>query len=165
MANVRALRRLIRRRRFRRRRKVYRRQAGSNPLENLSEAEIWDRYRFSQRSIMFIVEMIRPQIASATRRSMSLSPLLQVLLALRYFATGSYFSLVGESMGVSKAATIQAVHRVTKAICDLGRRFISFPTGREASTVKASFYNIAGKNSYNVILRHILLIVTFKHLC
>lgn len=145
MANVRALIRLRRRLRMRRRRKVFRRQQDAKPLENLSDAEIWDRYRFSANTIMYIVDLIRPHIVSTTRRSMALSPLLQVLLALRFYATGAYFSLVGDSLGVSKCATTKAVHRVSRAICDIGRQFIKFPVGRQASAVKAAFYDIAGK--------------------
>ena len=152
MANVRLLVRLQRRRRVQRKRKVFRRKRDTNPLENLTEREIWDRYRFSSATIMFIVNLVRPLIVSATGCSMALKPLLQVLLALRYYASGTYFSVVGDTLGVSKAATVKAVHRVTKALCEVGKVFISFPTGRRASTAKASFFDIAGKKTYNTVI-------------
>ena len=145
MANVRLLLRLQRRRRLQRKRKVFRRRRDANPLYNLNEAEIFDRYRFTTVTIMFIVDMVRPLIRSATGRSMALPPLLQVLLTLRYYATGAYFSVVGATLGVSKDATTKAVHRVTKALCDVGKTFISFPAGRRSSAVKAVFYDIAGE--------------------
>lgn len=162
MANVRALVRLRRRLRIRRKRKVFRRQRDANPLEKMSESEIWDRYRFSSNTIMYIVDLIRPQIASTTRRSMALSPLLQVLLALRFYATGAYFSLVGDSLGVSKCATNKAVFRVSQALRSIARRFIYFPRGRQASTVKASFYNIAGNKTIHCVKLSSTIIVCFR---
>ena len=54
--------------------------------------------------------------------------------------------MMGESLGVSKTATIKAVHRVCKVLSEVGERFISFPTGRQPSDVKAAFYKIAGEN-------------------
>ena len=121
MANVRLLVRLQRIGRLQRKRKVFRRNRDTSPLENLTEGEIhvWDQYRFSTATVMFMVNLVRPQIVSAVGCSMALKPPLQVLLALRYYASGAYFSVVGDtlSLSVSKAATVKAVHRVTKEKC------------------------------------------------
>ena len=137
--------RLRRQRRMQhRKQKVFKRRGDFNPLVSLTDTEIWKRYRFSTATIMFIVNWIRPHTVSATRRSMALSPLIQVLLALRYYATGAYFSVIGDTLGVSKDATRMAVHRVSKALSAMGRGLVSFPTGRLASDVKKAFYSIAG---------------------
>ena len=70
---------------------------------------------------------------------MTLKPLLQVLLALRFHASGDYFSVVGDTLGVSKAATVKAVHRVTKALCVVEKVFISFPYGTTSINCESVF--------------------------
>ena len=77
------------------------------------------------------VKGVRPYNVLATRHSMSLTPLMQVLLALGYYATGSDFLVIGDTPGVSKDATTRVVFRVSKALCAmglLGRGLVSFST-------------------------------------
>ena len=64
-----------------------------------------------------MVNWIRPQIISATRRSIALIPLMQVLLALEYNATGANFLVIGETLGYEKDVTTRVglLHRVSKA--------------------------------------------------
>ena len=83
-----------------------------------------------------IVNWVRPHIVLATRQSMTLSSLMQVLLALGYYATGSFCLVIGDTLGVSKDARTRVVHRVSKALRAMGlfgRGLVLFPT---------SFYNI-----------------------
>ena len=56
---------------------------------------------------------------------------MRVLLALGYFAIGSYCLVIGDTLGVSKDATTRVVHRVSKALCAMGvfgRGLVLFPT-------------------------------------
>ena len=58
-------------------------------------------------------------------------PLMQVLLALEYYATGCYCLVIGDTFGVSKDATTRVENRVSKAVCVmglLGRGLVLFPT-------------------------------------
>ena len=80
-------------------------------------------------------------IVSATKRSMALS----MLLGTGVLCYWGVFSLVGDSLSVSKSAMNQAVFRVSNGPSSIARRFIYFPRVRQASSVKASFCNIAGK--------------------
>ena len=77
-------------------------------------------------------------IVSATRRSMALTPLMQ--LELGYYATGAYFLVIGDTLGLSKDATSRVENRVSKALCAMGRGLVLFPT----SDVNGVFYNSAG---------------------
>ena len=63
---------------------------------------------------------VRPHIVLATRQSMILTPLMQVLLALGCYATGSYCLVIGDTLGVSNDATTRVVYRVSKALCAMG---------------------------------------------
>ena len=62
---------------------------------------------------------------------MTLTPLMQVLLALRYYATGPYCLVIGDTLEVSKDAPTMVVYCVSKAFCAmglLGRDLVLFPT-------------------------------------
>lgn len=91
----------------------------SNPLELLSEDDIFQRYRFRSATIFFICSLISDPITHQTQRSCPLPPLLQVLAALRFYATGSFYQLIGDSLCVSKSAVGRAVRAVTSLLSAL----------------------------------------------
>ncbi|KAJ8306900.1 hypothetical protein KUTeg_014984 [Tegillarca granosa] len=74
---------------------------------------------------------------------MALTPFQQIIIALRFYATGSYYRLVGDSFGISVASVARCVDRVSLALCYITRQFITFPVGRECSEIKRCFYDIA----------------------
>lgn len=115
--------------------------------ESMCEREFRERYRFLLINIQFILNLIRPSLITMTRRSKAVSPLLQLLVALRYFATGSFFRLIGDSVGLSEATVSRCVHRVATALCGIGRRYISFPTDWQLLKTKQEFYNLSSKSS------------------
>ena len=60
---------------------------------------------------------------------MTLTPLMQVILALGHFATGSYCLVIEDMLGVSMDTTTRVVYRVSKALCAmelLGRGLVIF---------------------------------------
>ena len=78
-----------------------------------------------------IVNWVYPHIVLATRYSLTLTPVMQVLLALGYYATGPYCSVIGDTLGVSKDATTRVAYHVSTALCAiglLGRGLVLFTT-------------------------------------
>lgn len=115
----------------------------SNPLEDLDEDEVFERYRFRPLTILYIVGLL-PDLSSATNRNQPLPPLLQVLLCLRYFATGAMHLLVGDSLNISRSSAGRCIRAIARHIANLARRFIVFPTGVDAASTKRDFSSIAG---------------------
>jgi len=77
-------------------------------------------------------------------RNNAISPMNQLLLTLRFFATGSHLISAGDFSGVSKTSAHRVVHRVTNAIARLRPRFIKFPTlADEIKTEEIKFFDIA----------------------
>ena len=77
---------------------------------------------------------------------MTHTPLMQVLLALGYYATGFYCLVIGDTFGASKHVTTRVVCRVSKALCSmgsLGRGLVLFPTSdvKGVSTMLPSHMN------------------------
>ncbi|KAJ8305399.1 hypothetical protein KUTeg_015944 [Tegillarca granosa] len=135
---------------LRRRRAVLRRQKSFkrvlNPLNGLTDEDIFCRYRFRRETILFLVTLLSPAIQYHTSKSMAVSPLIQILATLRFLATGSFYRLVGDSLGLSIASVARSVDRVTSAVCRLSRTFIKFPTGQYLSDTKKKFFELAGRN-------------------
>ncbi|KAJ8302800.1 hypothetical protein KUTeg_019196, partial [Tegillarca granosa] len=143
MANAYRVARLRRRRVVLRRQKTFKRVV--DPLNGLTDEDIFCRYRFRRETIMFLVTLLSPVIQYHSRKSMAVSPLIQVLVTLRFLATGSFYRLVGDSLGLSIASVARSVDRVTSAVCRLSRTYIKFPTGQYLSDTKKKFFELAGK--------------------
>ena len=67
-----------------------------NPLEMMPETEIFKRFRFRPDTILFIVRLLELILKRDTLRSCALPPLLQVLVTLRFLATGGFYSLIAD---------------------------------------------------------------------
>ena len=61
-------------------------------------------------------------------KNQSLSAMNQLLIGLRFYATGSFQLVVGDTFNVSKSTICHIVHRVTSAIPSLREKYVKFPT-------------------------------------
>ena len=66
-------------------------------------------YRFGRESIKFLVEILKDDLQRQTRRNHALSPTLQVLVALHFFASGSFLQIIGDTVGLPKS-TVRKDH-------------------------------------------------------
>ena len=110
-----------------------------NPLEMMPETEIFKRFRFRPDTILFIVRLLEPILKRDTLRSCALPPLLQVLVTLRFLATGGFYSLISDTFNSVSAPS------VCRGLCQITRRFVKMLTGARAEETKQQFYAIAGK--------------------
>ena len=102
---------------FRDVRPIYTRRKRNFNLSGLSEAEVKSRYRFLRDSIQFITDMLAPDLERPTERKHALKPQEQVLVALRFFASGSFLELVGDTVGgIPKCTVSRIVSRVSTAL-------------------------------------------------
>ena len=68
----------------------------SNPFEYYSDDEFRKRFRFTKEGTMFILNLISEELEHGTNRGHGLPPMLQLLVTLRYYATGSFQMTVGD---------------------------------------------------------------------
>ena len=116
-----------------------------NPLEDLTEQALFDRYRFSPNTILFLMTIVG-EAASETMRNCALPPLMKLLLCLRYLASGTFHVNVGDSLGISRQAAGLAIRNMAKRIAALAGRYIRFPTAQQAMQVKDDFVAVAGRH-------------------
>ncbi|XP_063931798.1 putative nuclease HARBI1 [Zophobas morio] len=116
-----------------------------NPFEIYSEAEFRDRYRFYKDTVRHIITLIEDNIAPMTLRNCSLSPADQLLIALRFYATGAFQILVGDDYGVHKSTVCRVVQRVSEHLAGMCPHFVKMPENQqEKLLVKTGFHAIRG---------------------
>lgn len=117
-----------------------------DPLNHYSEEELRSRYRFGREGINFIVELLSDEIAPSTSRSHSLSATEQVLVALRFLASGSFLEVIGDTFSSYDKSTVsRVVRRVTLALASKVNDFVKFPTTpNERDEIKHGLFRVGG---------------------
>jgi hypothetical protein len=77
-------------------------------MDIFDDAELVKRYRFSREGIMMITDIVTPDIEHPTRKNFALLPSQQVLIALQYYATGTFQYVVGDPLQVSQRTAHRA---------------------------------------------------------
>ena len=114
-----------------------------NDFQELSDQKFIERYRLSKAVVVKVLQEIENRLTYNTNRNLPLSPMQQLLIALRFYATGTFQITIGDISVASKATVCRIVHKVSAAIAALRPRYIVFPQGEERLAVIQKFYNIA----------------------
>ena len=101
---------------------------------SLTDTQFKDRYRMSKRTFNAIFSLLQ---GLPRKRGNFFDAQFELLVLLRYLATGSFMLISGELLGISKTSSHSSVHKMMKFICELAPRFVKF---RESlNLVKARF--------------------------
>ena len=73
----------------------------NNHLETLNDQGLISKYRLPRRCILDLCEVLRVDLERPTRRNNALTVSQQVLVALRFYATGSFQTVIGDTGGLS----------------------------------------------------------------
>ncbi|WAR28861.1 HARB1-like protein [Mya arenaria] len=93
-----------------------------------------DPERFSNDNIDRLVDLLTDRLKRPTQNSLTV--LQQVMIALRFYASGAFLQVIGDTFGVDIATVSRRVTDVTNALFDLRDRAIKFPT--EAADLQAA---------------------------
>uniref|UniRef100_G3PMN0 Putative nuclease HARBI1 n=1 Tax=Gasterosteus aculeatus aculeatus TaxID=481459 RepID=G3PMN0_GASAC len=105
----------------------------TKPLEQYTPEELYVRLRFGKADMEYLVNLLRPKLQHRTQRSHSLSVEDQILIALRFYACGTFYQVVGDYMGVVKSAVCDVVRDVSIVLASLVNEFVSFPKDNQIS--------------------------------
>ena len=130
------------RRRAMRRERVFRDR--THPLEEYNDELVYKRFRFHRQFIFGLAEELRQDVEFALPRKGALTPVLQVCLALRFYATGSFQSVVGDLIGVDQSTACRTITRVTDAVMLRVRDWVKMPTQAQADHQKQKFNAMRG---------------------
>ncbi|KAH7970216.1 hypothetical protein HPB49_001124 [Dermacentor silvarum] len=70
----------------------------TDTFEVFEEDELQGRFRFGRAGIAYLAELLRDEIEHLTRRSHALNVEQQLGLAIKFFATGSFFTTAGDTI-------------------------------------------------------------------
>ena len=116
-------------------------QDPENPMEILDEAEFQSRFSLSKQMVLELLDFMTINVQN--QRGLPVSPLISVLISLRYFATGSFQIVQADLFAVSQATVSRIVSRISRAIALLRPLFIKLPTLAEIPAIQRDFYRIA----------------------
>ena len=120
--------------------------------ENLSENAVKSRFRFGRDSINNLADLLSDDLARNTARNHALSPLVQVLVALRFFASGSFLEVIGDTFGLPKSTVSRCITAVSQALVRRQHMFIVWPDWDEdrKTIIKQAFF---AKNGFPGVIR------------
>ncbi|XP_053400545.1 putative nuclease HARBI1 [Mercenaria mercenaria] len=111
----------------------------------LTDEELRQRYRFSADNIDRLVELLGPTLERRTRRNQALTPQQQILITLRFLATGNFMQVIGDTFDVDISAVSLVVRDVTDVLFGLKDQFIKSPVmDLDRRRIMSGFYAIRG---------------------
>ncbi|XP_039618106.1 putative nuclease HARBI1 [Polypterus senegalus] len=112
----------------------------AKPLSKYTTEELYAHFRFGRDDIKYIADLVRPNLQHKTKRSHALSVEEQYLIALRFYASGTFYQVVGDNMGVDKSTVSNVVKAVSIELASLVNEFVSFPKDDQMAQTKRSFF-------------------------
>lgn len=101
------------------------------------------RYRISKEVALRICDILN--LEPETRRNKAIDGITQLLICLRFFATGSFQQVLGDLVNVHKSTICRIVQKVTRKLASLSSRYIEMPSDRnELRKVAEGFFQIDG---------------------
>ncbi|KAM7290344.1 putative nuclease HARBI1 [Ixodes scapularis] len=112
-----------------------------NPLEVFNDREFLARYRFTKATVASLLESLSLE-ECASNRGLPVPPMLQLLIALRFYGAGTFQVVTGDLVAVSQPTVCRVVERVSRLIAGtLFRRLVKFPsTATDFDRVMLEFY-------------------------
>jgi len=113
-----------------------------NPMDIYTNDEFVRRYRFSKDTTMYLVDLVREDLERPTLRSCSLPVIIQLCIALQFYATGTFQQTVGDTLNISQSSVSKIVKAVSVALARKREQFIKFDTD-DIHGRKQDFYQLA----------------------
>ncbi|KAM4559245.1 putative nuclease HARBI1 [Odontesthes bonariensis] len=124
----------------------------AKPLEQYTSEELYARFRLGRDDIKYIADVVRPTLQHKTQRSHALSVEEQCSIALRFYACGTFYQVIGDNMGVDKSTLSNVVKVVSVALGSLINQFVSFPKDDQIAQTKHTFFHMGNMpNTIGVI--------------
>ncbi|CAH1981915.1 unnamed protein product [Acanthoscelides obtectus] len=108
-----------------------------------NDEEFRVRFRLSKETVTMLEQRLHV-LTPKTERNYAVTAMQQILLVLRFCATGCMLQTVGDFTGIHKTTACRIVKRVIGIFASLAAEYIHMPnTQEEIDEVKTKFYTIA----------------------
>jgi nuclease HARBI1 len=126
-------------------RKTYDRDLHCDPLDSLTDLELYKEYRMDKTEILFLVGLLKddfPEIRG--HRGLPLQPHIIIMSALLYLATNAYQIRIARSLKISQSSVSRCITAFAKAFSAKVNMFIKFPsTPEEKKETMQNFFTLA----------------------
>lgn len=113
--------------------------------ENFTEQDFHQKFRITKSTFQKLADLLESREQYIENRPHNPIPLeVQLMIGLRYYATGSYQNELCEFFSVHQTTIGRIVHRISSALEDILLDYIKIPvTKSELKEIQEQFYNIA----------------------
>lgn len=116
-----------------------------NPFDYETEKAIFSKYRLPRHIIIQLCQQFEYELKRPTLRSCALPVSLQIMIALRFFATGSFQAVVGDIHNISRQSASYVISDVVESLVRVANTYIFMATNQGAlNEIKRRFHEIAG---------------------
>ncbi|XP_064458513.1 putative nuclease HARBI1 [Ornithodoros turicata] len=114
-----------------------------NPFEHFDDNEFLVRYRFTKATVQSLFEPL-PLEDSVCNRGLPLPPILQLLIAMRFYGTGTFQVIAGDLVNVSQPTVCRVVEKISQLLArTLFKKLVKFPeAAEEFDATMRDFYQI-----------------------
>lgn len=114
-----------------------------NPMELYDEEQFHARYRFTKNAVRQLLAML-PLQESGDNRGQPVPPMLQLLMALRFYGAGTFQTVTGDLVRIPQSTVCRAVGKVTLLIAKhLYSMLVRFPQPAGFPKFMRDFYEVA----------------------
>lgn len=111
---------------------------------DLNDDDFERKFRLPKCMVDQLLERIKNELEAPSFFNNPLSPKLKLLIALRFYATGTFQTVLEDLFGVSQKSVSNCIKDVSSAIASLAKDEIMFPSSREETVaMNHEFYKIA----------------------
>ncbi|XP_024885913.1 putative nuclease HARBI1 [Temnothorax curvispinosus] len=114
-----------------------------NNFQVWDDKEFFNRFRLKKDTVLELLHAIEDRLIILRNKSRSLTPINQLLLTLRFYATGNFLRACGDFSGVSISTASRVIAKVFMAIASLSATMINMPQSNvEIRTTQQAFYDM-----------------------
>lgn len=105
---------------------------GENPFEFYNDIEFKRRFRFSKESILYgILPKIEENLTKINNRGLPISPAMQLLICLRFYASANSQVVLEDTIAVSQPTVSRIILRVSALLASLIGETLKMPVTQE----------------------------------
>ena len=100
------------------------------------------RFRLTKDGFRVILNIIEEDISAHNERGNPIPAHIKLLVALRYYTTGTFQQACGDLCDISQPSASRIIKQVSEAIARLKNEYITFPTADMLPQIKLDFWRI-----------------------
>ena len=102
------------------------------------------RFRLPKDGVLLLLQRLGHELDLIQTKGSSIPPMLQLLVALRFYATSSFLQVDGDLFGIHISTVSRIVARVSRKIAALRPDYIPFPNRNEVPALQRKFHALCG---------------------